>query len=520
MRREAHGGVMRSEETTITTAAWLRAWRMRARGRSWSFPALTPPRADEPLALRLTLLGIVVALQNILELPRELLTGVFGAKLTSLLIVAALGTSLVLLLSALAKQPPAWRWLRLRPVQVAILAFTLGAALLGLRAAATAVVAGFAPPDYPNDGTTLDHYAAEELLRGHNPYVTSDIVSAMRFLRQQDTSRVTPLRQGVWAQRAWTDYPSRAEVRQMFASEPAGQPERVLEFESHVSYPALAFLPLVPFVWAGLPSVTLFFTLCLFALAALMLASVPPAARPWLAVLLLADVPLLNATVAGDLDVFYILLLFVAWRFMRRPIISMVALGLALAAKQLAWFFLPYYAITVWRERGWRAAAQRLAGSAAVFLAINAPFIANNPRAWVGGLLAPQLDPMFPQGTGFVRLAVYGWAPLLPAWAYLALEGAAFAAGLVWYARAGWRRPEIAFVLAVAPLFFAWRSLTTYFYFVALPAFALLLAREHEEETVGAFAERPAQTAPQRGVLLLLSERVGRRFGFASAGRR
>jgi hypothetical protein len=30
----------------------------------------------------------------------------------------------------------------------------------------------------------------------------------------------------------------------------------------------------------------------------------------------------------------------------------------------------------------------------------------------------------------------------------------------------------------VLPLFFAWRSLSTYFYFVALPAVALLLARD------------------------------------------
>ncbi len=517
------------QETTITKATLPRAGRVRARGSSWHVPPLTLPRADEPLALRLTLLGVVIALHNVLELPRELLTGVFGARLTSLLIVAAVASSLVLLLVALAERPPTWRWLRARPVQVGVLALTLVAALLGLRAVGTALVAGFQPPIYPNDGTTLDHYAAQELLRGHNPYVTSDIVAAMRSLRQADTSRVTPLHQGVFARRAWSDYPSRAELKQVFATEPQGQPQRVLEFESHLSYPALAFLPLVPFVWAGLPSVVLFFALCFVALAALLLASVPPPARPWLALLILADVPLLNATVAGDLDVFYILLLFVAWRFMQRPVASTVALGLALAAKQLAWFFLPYYVITVWREHGWRAAAQRIAGSASVFLAINAPFIVNSPRAWAAGVLAPQLDPMFPQGTGFVRLALYGWLPLFPAWTYLALELVVLVGCLVWYARSGWRRPELGFVLAVLPLFFAWRSLTTYFYFVALPAFALLLARPEETQRnaksgrKGRKEERinPLRNfANLRGLCVSAWEQVSRRFGIAPAGRR
>jgi uncharacterized membrane protein len=337
---------------------------------------------------------------------------------------------------------------------------------------------------------------------------------------------VTPLRRGAFADRAWTDYPSRDEVRRVFATEPAGQPDRVQEFESHVSYPALAFLPLVPFVWSGLPSVVLFFALCWFALAGLILTSVPPAARPWVGLLVLADVPLLNATGSGVLDVFYILLLFVAWRSLGRLTTSTVALGLALAAKQLAWFFLPYYAITVWREHGWREAARRLVGSAAIFFAINLPFIAADPRAWAAGVLAPEVDPMFPLGSGFVRLALYGWMPLLSSWVYLALELAAFVVCVVWYARSGWRRPELGFVLAVVPLFFAWRSLSTYFYFVALPAFALLLAREWDRSaaeqatrpTLGAIPPDglPLTTWVARG--LSLAQRFTQ--GFARGGAR
>jgi uncharacterized membrane protein len=230
-------------------------------------------------------------------------------------------------------------------------------------------------------------------------------------------------------------------------------------------------------VWAGFPSVVIFFALCYLALVALVLKSLPRPLRPWLLLFAIADTPLLDAVAGGVLDVFYILLLFVAWRWLRRPVLSAVFLGLALAAKQLAWFFLPFYAILVWRRYGWRQAAARLAGAGALFLAINLPFMLNDLHAWTAGILAPEVDKMFPLGNGLILLARIGLMPLLPSAAYTALEILTIAACLVWYWRNCERMPEAGFVLAVLPLFFAWRSLTTYFYFVALPALALLLAR-------------------------------------------
>src|SRR5258708_30973092 len=57
--------------------------------------------------------------------------------------------------------------------------------------------------------------------------------------------------------------------------------------------------------------------------------------------------------------------------------------------------------------------------------------------------------------------------------------------------------PQAGSVLAVLPLFFAWRSLTTYFYFIALPATALLLARQWREETSAApVVSEPALATP------------------------
>jgi hypothetical protein len=447
-------------------------------------------------AARLTLVGLAIALQNYLEFPRDGLNAWLGSALASLLAFAALTGSLVVLVLALRPGLPRWRWLFARRAQLVVLLATLAACPTGLHQLGVIATAGFQAPQYSNDGTTLDHYAAQQVLDGHNPYVTTTIVAAVHDLHQ-DPAHTTPLRAGTFAVRPPTAYPSRQELRAVYAHAIASGQDAPPELESHVSYPALSFLPLVPLVWAGLPSVEPFFALCFLALVGLIIAAAPLELRPWVGLLALADAPLLDGTVSGILDIFYILLLFIAWRWWWRPLLSTVSLGLALAAKQLAWFFLPFYAILVWREHGPRAAVTRLAGAGALFAVINAPFVLNDAHAWVAGILAPEVDPMFPAGNGLIRLSLGGILPLAPSAVYLALETAALAACVAWYWRYGRAMPEVGFVLAVLPLFFAWRSLTTYFYFVVLPAFGLLLAWRSIPRGTAALAPAAARSRPQ-----------------------
>ena len=452
----------------------------------WS---VTLPRGEA--VARLTLLGVVILLHNLLELPRDPLTAAIGAPASGLLAFLALTGSLGLLLLALGERAPDWRWLRSRRAQTVILALTLVAALVGVKQLGAMVVASFQPPFYPNDGATLDQYAAQQLLAGHNPYVTTNIVSAIHAY-QQPPQYTTPLHTGPFAGRSLTDYPSASERTAAFNASPTGE-----GFEGKLSYPALAFLPLVPFVWAGLPNATPLTLLCVLALGALLITSAPRALRPWVALLCLADVPLLNAAVIADPDILYLVPLFAAWRWRGRPWLSAVLLGLALATKQLAWFSAPFLLVLVWRERGWRAAAGRLAGGAALFAAINAPFFLNNPRAWLAGVLAPQLDPMFPLGNGLIRLSLSGLLPLAPSPVYTALEVLALVGALIWYWRNCLRAPALGYALAMAPLYVAWRSLTTYFYFTALPALALWLSTlrrvEPEPEAAPAIGQGAAQ---------------------------
>ena len=440
---------------------------------------LTLPRGDT--AARLTLLGIVIVLQDLLELPKPSLHSTPWEQLLGVGIVLALGGSLALLMLALQAKVPKWRWLHSRRTQTLVLICLLAACPTGLLQVGKMATAAFTPPMYPNDGTTLDHYAAQQLLEGHNPYVTTDVVAAIR-LYHQDPEHTTALGEGVFAPLFPQSYPDAQTVRKVFATLRAGDPSRVTEFESHLSYPAMAFLPLVPMVWAGLPTVTPFFVLCFLALILLLIFSIPVELRLWIVLLALADAPLLDAAAGGVLDLFYILLLIVAWHWWKQPVVSVLFLGLAIATKQIAWFYIPFYAILIWRERGWKECVVRLAGTGAIFLALNSPFIVNNPAAWLSGILAPENPRMFPSGSGFIHLSTVGVLPLLPESTYSILQGLALVAAIVWYWRYGRSQPEeMGLALAILPLFLAWRSLTTYFYFIALPAVVLLISRQFRQ---------------------------------------
>jgi len=114
----------------------------------------------------------------------------------------------------------------------------------------------------------------------------------------------------------------------------------------------------------------------------------------------------------------------------------------------------------------------------------------------VRGVLAPQVDPMFPLGNGLIRLSLAGVLPLAPSALYLALELLAIVACIFVYLR--WRNAGtgMGFALAVMPLWFAWRSLTTYFYFVTLPALALALSDEQDARALESTTRKRVEAPP------------------------
>ena len=360
------------------------------------------------------------------------------------------------------------RWQRI------ILVCTLLASIAGIVFLGRTVALSFLmSPEYSNDGTSLDANAAILLVEGHNPYTDSNIINVVREF-PIEAYWTTPLRVGQFANRL--DYPSASDFRSVLSTDlKAGSAP---EFESKVSYPALSFLTLVPFIWLNVYNVLAFYLLCYIVLVAIAWKIARPALRPWVLLLSLANVSMLISVSSGNLDILNILLVVVAWLLRERGWWSALFLGLALSTKQISWFFVPFYAIMIWRQYTFVESMRRLSIAGIVALLINLPFILWNFHAWIVGIMAPMADPMFPEGVGLIGLSTSTpLLPFLPQMVYNVLELAAMFVALIWYWRICKERPEAAMVLAIIPLFFAWRSLSSYFNCAAFPLFIVMAAR-------------------------------------------
>ena len=370
---------------------------------------------------------------------------------------------------ALQDRPRRW--------QRVVLVLTLILTIAGVSLFTLSTVSCFLPPAFSNDGTSLDTNAAQLLLAGRNPYTDSNMLDLARHFSIQP-NWTTPLQRGQFANKV--DYPTMVDFQSVLDTDlKAGSAP---EFESKVSYPALSFLTLVPFVFFHDMNVLPFYLLSYLLLMGLAVKIARPEMRLWVLLLGVANVSMWSSTAGANLDIFYTLLIVLVWLLRDKRWSSAILLGLALASKQIAWFFIPFYMIMVLRHYGWKECVYRLAIAGSIGLAINLPFILWNPQAWLAGILAPVADPMFPMGVGIVNLSVTHLLPFLSKREYTVLEGIAMLASLVWYWRICKRIPEAAMLLAVLPLFFAWRSLASYFYCAAYPLFILMVARANTRE--------------------------------------
>jgi hypothetical protein len=322
---------------------------------------------------------------------------------------------------------------------------------------------------YHNDAIALNECAAQLLPEGRDPYAELDVFTCYARLGI-GADRTTPLRRGLFARDGF--YPSDDELDTVWAirSHESGQNA---EFESKPSYPALSFVLIAPWVALGWDTNVLY-VLCLVAAMGLVLLRAQAGLRPFVLTGLLGAASLAAFTVSGSADLLYALPLVAAWLWRERRW-SGVVFGVACATKQIAWFFAAFYVIAVATRQGWRVALLKAVEAAAVFAIANLPFVVADPRAWIAGVSAPIADPMFPRGAGFVFLALNHVVPIWPPLAYTALELGTFAVCLAAAWRARRTSPELGAVLALLPLFFAYRSLFSYFFLLPLFAFAALV---------------------------------------------
>lgn len=362
----------------------------------------------------------------------------------------------------------------------------------------------YAGPGYGTDEIAFDQYAAHLFVHGLDPYRYSMGPAIARY-------HVSP-----------DGYTYRLN----------GQPVTTL------SYPALAFLayaPLLALGWSTQAAAIVNVGAWIVAISVLF-AVLPRPLRP-LAIVLGSLSVYVSYAAGGVTDALFVPLLIGAvvawdraalergWRSWRSPVL----MGLALAVKQTPWFVLAFLLIGIFMERRREGGSRRDAGvssgrylaiAAAVFLLPNAWFIAQDPAAWIHGILAPFGGHVVPAGQGMIGLSLFlgiGGGSLL---AYTVAAVMVLAA-LLLVETVTWptlRSPLV--LLSSLVLFFATRSLGSYLVELLPPTLAAA-ATIRPVPTRSRLAQRPGdmatETIPDDGADVTAGT-AGRRAGASGRG--
>ena len=455
--------------------------------------SVEPPPGRRAFSLRsfaIALSAALLTLEGVSSLGLALPTTGIGA--VRMVVDVALALALALLAAARIPAPPAISRLFARLRSLALVVALLLLLLTGFALFNAATLILFTAPAryYVTDVIAFTDECARLTLAGHNPYTSpSGFVEALQRFPHVTPS---PLRGGAFG--AGGDYPSRsmvAAVERRYLASPGSVPG-AFDARTLTSYPALSFLLYLPLVWLGAPDILLLNLLVFVALVAWIVWRAPRGERWWTALALSAALPLLVISLIADTEVVALALLLIAWRARQHRWVSAIALGLGCAFRQYCWFFAPFFLLDAllteaptmaiaarvgasgwgaraasvvhwlralsWREVSWRAMI-----ALGAFLLPNLPFLLASPAAWWSAVWLPLTEPLFPLGIGLVALAKGHVTPYTSAALYTTLEVMALLACL--WAQWRWRERlgEAIPLLALIPLFFAWRSLPNYF---------------------------------------------------------
>jgi hypothetical protein len=337
-------------------------------------------------------------------------------------------------------------------------------------ALATFVLAGMAlllGKGYHVDAVTVPHVAAQQLLAGQNPYETFDLPAALaQFGINPDLV---------------THYEDGSLVRSL-------------------SYPALNFLLVTPFIALGGTDIRWIYLAEIVVLVLILLRKVHLPCRPLVSAGVVGNTVIVRQNILAGVDPTWWVFLTIGWIFVESRWLSPIAVGLAVASRQPAWFGAPFYLVGIWRRNGRAEAFRRALIVAVAALVPNLPFMIDNPGAFFGGISAPMFAALPADGVGFVRFGLLGALPLLSRTVYGVLAAVSLTALLVVLWRF-WRRVPIgAVIFPFIPLYLGWRSLQNYFAPIPLLALAgddeLIVgtaADRREPSTASAFA---ASTIP------------------------
>lgn len=326
-----------------------------------------------------------------------------------------------------------------------------------------------------NDGTALIQQASENLLEGKNPYEHGNIIEA--FLKYGGSyDRVTPIQEGRFKD-VWP-YPTQAQLKEIWDKAITDPSHPPVEIESHVCYPAGSFVLPAPFIAAGIKDIRIIYLL--FVIAGLVYA-IWRIKKKWKLLFIcvaLVSLEVWNGVAIGEAGAVIFPFLLIAWVTLgENDWLSAIFMGLAVATKQNAWFFLPVYLILMWRTSPRINVAAAIGIIAVIFLAFNAYFIIQNPGLWLESVASPMAEPIFPLGVGVISLVTGGIVSSANSLPFTIMEIVVFIGVIIWYYRNCKHYPDAGPLLAVLPLFFAWRSLWTYFFYITIIILARMLIR-------------------------------------------
>jgi hypothetical protein len=379
------------------------------------------------------------------------------------------------------------RWFK--PLATAIMVFLVLAGLVELMALTatglgtkTGGILGESTPRFlafishdlsSSDAVALLTQAVDNLLDGKNPYANANVVSAV-IAEGSPYAKTTPLRLGMFADDF--PYPSADEINSLW-EQAVITPEIIpIEFESKLGYPAGFFVIPAAFNLLGMDNIRFVFLLLVAAAMGGAIALTPSRMRLWLAGAFSGSLVIWNGIASGMTGSLYFPFLLLAWVLWRRNLwVSALCMGLAIATKQVAWFFLPFYLILIFRHIPWKKAVLGVGVTGAVFAAFNLPFIIAGPWIWFDSVLSMMKDPLFPSGWGAITPVLQGWVNIQSSLPFAIMEAAVFLGAIGWYWRNARAYPCLGVVLPLLPLFFAWRSLWPYFFYVDVILLAMVL---------------------------------------------
>jgi uncharacterized membrane protein len=232
---------------------------------------------------------------------------------------------------------------------------------------------------FQTDELLFDFYSATLIIKGSNPYLPGALHDVFSYYSVPYAFR-TPLTTGGFAKGLF--YPDLAAI--IFL------PSVILKLDPR--YEIFAFtvgIILIAFFFVKRRNLQEYF--------------------PMLALMFISDIGIFTFAGYSVVDIIWAFFLVITIITRDRKFTPSITMGIALALKQVTWVFFPFYLIFIWKEKGFKNAVVSALISAAVFFAINMPYIVISPHVWFDSLLAPETMSLIGVGQGISIISFAGF---------------------------------------------------------------------------------------------------------------